>query len=137
MAQTQLFDALIIGGGPSGLSAAMALGRACRTVALFDSQEYRNESAPTMHNVLCHDGQKPELFRATAIKEMMDKYDTLTFLDTRITTARVINNDQTRLFELSDYKGLVWLGRKLILASGTKDLLPPIPGYKELWGRGM
>lgn len=135
--QTQLFDALIIGGGPAGLAAAMALGRACRTVALFDSQEYRNESAPMMHNVLCHDGQRQELFRATTMEEMMDKYDSLTFLDTKITNARLVNNGQKRLFELTNHKGLVWLGRKLIFASGTKDLLPPIPGYKELWGRGM
>lgn len=135
--QTQLFDALIIGGGPAGLAAAMALGRACRTVALFDSQEYRNESAPMMHNVLCHDGQRQELFRATTMEEMMDKYDSLTFLDTKITNARLVNNGQKRLFELTNHKGLVWLGRKLIFASGTKDLLPPIPGYKELWGRGI
>ncbi|KAJ6033160.1 uncharacterized protein N7446_008549 [Penicillium canescens] len=137
MSHTQLFDALIIGGGPAGLAAAMALGRACRSVALFDSQEYRNESATMMHNVLCHDGQKPEHFRATAVREIMDKYDTVTFIDTQIIRTRLVFNGSCRLFELTNQKGLVWLGRKLIFASGTKDVLPSITGYKEHWGRGI
>jgi thioredoxin reductase len=137
MSHTQLFDALIIGGGPAGLAAAMALGRVCRSVALFDSQEYRNESARMMHNVLCHDGQKPEHFRATAVREMMDKYDTITFIDTQIIRAHLVIDGSRRLFELTSQKGLVWLGQKLIFASGTRDVLPPITGYKEHWGRGM
>lgn len=137
MDSNTFFDALIIGGGPSGLSAAMALSRACRFVALFDSQEYRNESAPMAHNILCHDGEKPEVYRATATEQIMEKYETITFIDTCITRARHIIGEKRPYFELTNDKGRVWAGWKLILASGTEDLLPSIQGYKELWGRGM
>jgi thioredoxin reductase len=90
-----------------------------------------------MHNVLCRDGQKPEYFHATAVREMMDKYDTITFIDTQVIRTRLVFNSSCRLFELTNQKGLVWLGQKLIFASGTKDILPPVTGYKEHCGRGM
>lgn len=137
MMKDQLADALIIGGGPAGLAAAMALGRACYSVIVFDSQEYRNESAQMMHNVLCHDGEKPEVFRATAKEGMMNKYNSITWVDTEIKMARQVPQGDQNVFEVSNQQGATWVGRKLILASGTRDLLPSIPGYKELWGRGM
>lgn len=47
-----LFDALIIGGGPAGLSTALALGRVCRSALVFDSRTYRNSGVQAMHTVL-------------------------------------------------------------------------------------
>ncbi|GLB01064.1 hypothetical protein AtubIFM57143_010441 [Aspergillus tubingensis] len=133
-----MYDALIIGGGPAGLAAAMSLGRACCKTALFDSQVYRNGGVTMMHNVLRHDGEKPEFYRATAVEEIMDKYDTVSFIDTHITTARHVEEYPKRpFFELKDERGNTWLGRKLVLATGTEDVLPPVKGYKELWGRGI
>ena len=64
-----------------------------------------------MRNVLCHDGQKPEHFRATAVRQMMDKYDTFTFIDTQIIRTRLVFDSSCRLFELTNQKGLVWLVR--------------------------
>jgi thioredoxin reductase len=133
----QLSDAVIIGGGPAGLAAAMALSRACRTVTVFDSQEYRNECAPTMHNVLGHDGQRPELYRAGVVRDMMDKYNTITFVDTEVVDVIHIANGRRPVFQAKDRKGTVWYGLKLVMASGSKDILPDIDGYKDLWGRGM
>lgn len=137
MAQTQLFDVLIIGGGPAGLAAAMAVGRACRTAAVLDSQRYRNERAPMMHNIVCNDGIKPGSYRVTAMTEIMEKYDTITFIDTEITNAEHITNGGRPVFRVTSSKGIVWNGLKLILATGTEDILDDIKGYKELWGRGM
>lgn len=130
-------DAIVIGGGPAGLAAAMALGRACRTVAVFDSQEYRNENASLMHNVLGHDGQKPELYRAGVVRDMMDKYDTITFVDTEVIDVKHIADGRRAFFRVKNRTGELWYGLKLILASGSKDILPDIDGYKDLWGRGM
>ncbi|QKX53844.1 uncharacterized protein TRUGW13939_00924 [Talaromyces rugulosus] len=137
MQQPKNFDALIIGGGPAGLAAAMSMGRACRKVALFDSQEYRNERAPMMHNVLCHDGEKADLYRARALEELMDKYDCITLCDQEIASARHFGEGSQQFFQLTDAKGHVWTGLKLILATGTKDNLPSIKGYKALWGNGI
>lgn len=132
------FDTLVVGGGPAGLSAALALSRVCRTVAIFDSQEYRNEKASTMQNALCHEGESPGHFRAEAMEKMTDKYNTITPINTEITGVKHVQEDgKHACFQVEDYKGRVWSGRKLILASGVKDILPDIEGYKELWGRGM
>ena len=51
-----MYDALVIGGGPAGLQAALTLGRMHRTVALLDSGQYRNDSVRHAHNVATHDG---------------------------------------------------------------------------------
>jgi hypothetical protein len=69
----KIYDALIIGGGPAGMSAALALARVCRTSILFDSGEYRNQGAPEMHTFLSRDGIPPEQFRATARQQIQDK----------------------------------------------------------------
>ncbi|KAK9367444.1 hypothetical protein V1509DRAFT_610695 [Lipomyces kononenkoae] len=137
MQLNKIFDTLVIGGGPAGIAAAMALGRACRTVALFDSQEYRNEGVPMMHNVVRHDGEKPEIYRSAAVEDIMKKYETITFIDTCITTARHVDGERRPFFEITNDKGVVWTGWKLVLATGTKDILPDIKGYKELWGHGI
>ncbi|KAE8360267.1 FAD/NAD(P)-binding domain-containing protein [Aspergillus caelatus] len=133
------YDALVIGAGPAGLAAATALGRACRQVAVFDSQEYRNERVEEMHNVVLHDGQKPELYRAAAIKAISSKYSTVTFIDTVIKTATVTATAVSDMhkFQVTSTNDGHFRGKKLILATGSKDYFPDIPGYAELWGKGI
>src|SRR4051794_29667425 len=59
-----LYDALIVGGGPAGLSAALVLGRCRRRVLVFDSGRPRNAAARAMHGYLSRDGINPrELLR--------------------------------------------------------------------------
>ena len=54
-----LFDAVIVGGGPAGLSAALALGRARRRVLLCDAGPRRNAAATHVHNFVTRDGTPP------------------------------------------------------------------------------
>ncbi|RAL08515.1 FAD/NAD(P)-binding domain-containing protein [Aspergillus homomorphus CBS 101889] len=114
MSSPKDYDALIIGAGPAGLAAATALARACRRVAVFDSQEYRNEGVEEMHNVVLHDGQKPASFRTAAVQDISTKYPSVRFFNTAVETAG-----------------------KLILATGSKDVFLDIPGYAELWGKSI
>lgn len=54
-----MYDVIIVGGGPAGLSAALTLGRARRSVLLLDSGQPRNETATEMHNFVSLDGEGP------------------------------------------------------------------------------
>ncbi|KAJ4302530.1 hypothetical protein N0V88_002679 [Collariella sp. IMI 366227] len=90
----KVFDAVIIGGGPAGLSAALALARVCRTSVVFDSGEYRNHGVEEMHTYLSRDGTNLERFRATARQQIQDKYSAqVTFIKNKI--VRVSNNEIT------------------------------------------
>ncbi|KAF2092851.1 FAD/NAD(P)-binding domain-containing protein [Rhizodiscina lignyota] len=133
---SKVYDALIIGGGPAGLSSALALARVCRTTALFDSGEYRNQGAHAMHTFLSRDGISPEEFRAISRKQIEEKYSA----QVNLVKSKVVRIQNSEI--LPGYKGFVavdsnnqtFVGRKLVLATGSEDVLPPhIEGYKENW----
>ena len=50
------YDVIVVGGGPSGLSALSGLSRVLRKAVIFDSGEYRNGPTRNMHDVIGNDG---------------------------------------------------------------------------------
>ena len=56
---TDQWDAVVIGGGAAGLSAAQMLGRSRRRTLVIDGGLPRNRFAAHMHGVLGHDGADP------------------------------------------------------------------------------
>ncbi|KAL2759305.1 hypothetical protein ACRALDRAFT_1067837 [Sodiomyces alcalophilus JCM 7366] len=130
-----IYDALIIGGGPAGLSAALALARVCRTSIVFDSSEYRNQGAKAMHTFLSRDGINPEDFRATARQQMAKYSEQVSLVKSRIVQiARTEILPGYQGFQAVDSLNQTFVGRKLVLATGTEDILPTdIEGYKENW----
>lgn len=139
-APQKIYDALIIGGGPAGLSTALGLSRICRPSILFDSGEYRNQGSTAMHTYLTRDGINPGEFRATARREIQDKYSAYaTFADTKIVS---VKNTEIlpgyKGFEAVDSANKTYFGRKLVLATGSEDILPTeIDGYEENWATHM
>lgn len=128
------FDALVIGGGPAGLSVATSLVRQVYKVAVFDSGVYRNAPSNHMHNFAAWDHKSPAEFRSKARQDLTDRYaDLFQFVDKQVDVAKKTNSG----FELVDADGITWTGRKLFLATGWKDLFPDIPGYSECWAKGM
>jgi thioredoxin reductase len=133
--QPQVVDALIIGAGPAGLNAALAFARTRSTALVFDSREYRNEGIKHMHTVASRDHQDPYVFRTTAREQIESRYDTVWFKQSTITHAakKLLGKDQDSGFEVKDNEGKTYKGRKLILATGSEDIIPDIEGYKENW----
>lgn len=131
---TYFLDVLIIGSGPAGLSVATGLARQLYTAVVFDSGVYRNERAKEMHNFVTWDHRNPAEFRKKARDDVLARYQTIQFVDKKIET---VQKTPEGYFQAIDASGQVWRGRRLVLATGVRDLIPDIDGYDECWGRGM
>lgn len=122
------YDVAIIGGGPAGLSAALTLARGNRSVLVFDDNQPRNAPAAHMMNFPSRDGTSPQEFRLL-IKEDLKKY-----LKVEFKPERVKDIQRNEFGFLLD--GSIQV-KKLLLAHGVKDILPEIPGMKELFGKAI
>lgn len=132
MSNQIISDVLIIGGGPAGLSASLSLGRQMHTVVMFDSGSYRNDPQTYLHLVPTWDQRLVRDFREAAKKDFM-KYDNVQLEDTEIVE---IEKDGD-VFRVTDKANKSWLGKKVILASGSVSVYPDIEGYEQCWGKGM
>lgn len=122
------FDVIIIGGSYAGLSAAMALGRSLRNVLIIDSGMPCNRQTPHSHNFITHDGKTPKEISGLA-REQVKQYDTVKFLEDTVT---YINKEEN--FHIETLNGGIFSAKKLILASGVRDIMPDIAGFAECWG---
>lgn len=123
------FEVIIIGGSYAGLSAALALGRSLRTVLVIDDKLPCNAPTPHSHNFLTQDGKTP-MEIATLAKADVLKYKTVQFLDDTVTT---ITRHDTH-FKIYTKNQKQFTAKKIVLATGIKDVLPAIPGFNECWG---
>jgi thioredoxin reductase len=124
----QEYDVVIVGGGIAGLSAALVLGRARRTVAVVDAGRPRNQRAAHVHGFPTRDGTDPgELLKAARAEVRGYGVELI-----EGTVVRVADGLQV---ELADGRGLH--PRHLILACGLQDVLPDLEGASECWGRGL
>lgn len=129
MIQQKQFEVIIIGGSYSGLSAAMSLGRSLRQILVIDSGLPCNRQTPHSHNFITQDGEKPQVISAKA-KIQVDFYDTVQFYSGLAISAIKTENG----FEIKTESGKVFTARKILFATGVKDLLPEIKGFAECWG---
>lgn len=129
MIQQKDFEVIIVGGSYSGLSAAMSLGRSLRQVLVIDSGLPCNRQTPHSHNFITHDGEIPAVISAKA-KIQVDFYDTVLFYSGLAINATKTENG----FEIKTGDGETFTSRKVLFATGVKDLLPEIKGFADCWG---
>lgn len=123
------FDVVIIGGSFAGQAAALQLARARRGVLLIDAKRPRNRFARTSHGFLGQDGHAPSAINATAGRQLA-AYPTVQFDAGDAIDAAAVSDG----FRVSLADGRQAQGRRLILATGVRDILPVLPGLQERWG---
>ncbi|WP_439558628.1 NAD(P)/FAD-dependent oxidoreductase [Dyadobacter sp.] len=123
------FDVIIVGGSYAGLSAAMSLGRAKWKVAIIDSGKPCNAQTPHSHNFLTRDGATPAAIGAVA-REQVLSYPTVEWIEDLAVNASGENNN----FTVQTGSGQHFNAKKILFATGIKDLLPATPGLAACWG---
>lgn len=126
--QVARYDVVVIGGGAAGLSAALVLGRARRRVAVIDAGAPRNGPAAHMQGFLSRDGFAPADLLAAGRAEIA-VYGVEFIADNVI---EVVPG-----FDVVLARGAQLSARRILLATGSRDELPDIPGVQERWGRDL
>jgi thioredoxin reductase len=122
------YDAVVIGGGAAGLSAALVLGRARRRVAVVDAGAPRNAPAAHMQGFLSRDGMAPADLLASGRAEVAG-------YGVELIEGRVDAIEPGFTVRLVGGRALA--ARRLLIATGVRDELPDIAGVRERWGRDL
>jgi thioredoxin reductase len=128
----ELFDCIIVGGGPAGLNAAVVLGSSQRKVLLFDTGQYRNRYSHGMHNYLTRDCIDPAEFIEISQKEIF-KYG-VQLLHKKVVNAR---KNEEEVFVVKDEEGTLYYSKKMLIATGLTDPLPQVEGFEEMYGKSV
>ncbi|MFD7291523.1 NAD(P)/FAD-dependent oxidoreductase [Streptomyces sp. NPDC059863] len=123
-------DVVVVGGGAAGLSGALALARARRSVLVIDGGRPRNAPASHVHNFLTRDGTPPSELLAAG-REEVTGYGGEIMTGDAVTAERL----DTGGFRVTLADGTTALARRLLVTTGLVDELPPVPGVAERWGR--
>ena len=125
------YDVVIVGGGPAGLSAALALGRARKRVLVCDSGPRRNAAARHSQNFVTRDGTPPDAFRQIG-REQLVQYRSVEVRDARVEAIEGARG----AFRLA--LGSISVDtRRVLLCTGMIDQMLPIEGFSALWGRAI
>ncbi|MDC7123266.1 NAD(P)/FAD-dependent oxidoreductase [Cellulomonas fimi] len=122
------YDVVVVGGGPAGLSGALMLGRARRSVLVVDAGAPRNAPAAHAHGMLTRDGTPPLELLAAGRAEVA-RYGV------HVEPGEVLavhQEDGTFTVELADGRSVV--ARAVLSATGLVDELPDVAGVADRWG---
>lgn len=123
------YEVIIIGGSFAGLSAGMTLGRSLRKTLIIDDGKPCNIKSPEAHNFITHDGRKPSDILNEAKRQVL-KYDAISFLTEKATHIA----QKSSVFRVTCSNGVIYDARKVLFATGVKDILPKIFGFEDCWG---
>jgi thioredoxin reductase len=126
-----MYDIAVIGGGPAGLNAGLVLSRCRRKVVIIDDGNQRNLRSHGIHGFLTRDGIKPSDFLLKGRNEVL-RYGT-ELLEGVVTDAEKLNTH----FELRLASGENLKAKKILIATGIKDNLPPLPGIDVMYGKSV
>ncbi|MEV4339407.1 NAD(P)/FAD-dependent oxidoreductase [Streptomyces sp. NPDC049590] len=127
---TEKYEVVVVGGGAAGLSAALVLGRSRRRTLVVDAGEPRNAPSAHMQGYLSRDGMSPAGFLAAGRAEIA-RYGV------ELVRGRVVDAHRDTDFTVVLAGGRTVRARRLVIATGLRDELPPIAGLAERFGRDV
>ena len=130
--RTTPYDAVIVGGGPAGLSAALVLGRARKRVLVVDEARPANAVSQGVGGLLGHDRVKPADLRDRGRRQLQEHL--------RVELRHGAVEDVQRTgdgFVVWPTDGLPVRTHAIVLAHGLRYDPPPLPGIEALWGRSV
>lgn len=122
-------DALVVGGGPAGLSAATWLGRYQRSTLVVDTGQHRNRFADRVHGLMGRDPIAPQTLLAEA-RAGLEQYPQVTVRDG---TVEALQRGEDGRFRAT-VDGAEVTADRVVLATGVKDQFPAVAGFKEHYG---
>jgi thioredoxin reductase len=130
-------DAVVVGGGAAGLNGAVMLARSRRSVVVIDDGRPRNAPADGVHGMLGHDGVPPGHLYATGRAEVR-RYGGL-LADGVVVAASVASPsaDGDLRFTVTLADGRTVTARRVLVATGLRDVLPDLPGLSRHWGHAV
>jgi thioredoxin reductase len=134
-----IYDVVIVGAGPAGLSAALVLARACRRIVIIDAGHPRNSAARHVNGFFTRDGISPEELRKAGRGDLA-KYGMEVLLDTACEAHAVMKSAKqpfSTAFRIHTEKGRRLIGRKVLFATGMRDKLPDFEGIRESYGTSI
>jgi thioredoxin reductase len=140
MAETQPDDVLdvdvaVIGAGPAGLSAALILARARRSVLVVDSNRPRNAATLASHGFLTRDGISPLELRKLGRQELAE-YPHVTFSQAVVESVRR-GRDRFAVAAKSRTGAVCGRAKVVVIATGLSEVLPNLPTLRAFYGTSI
>ena len=132
-----LVDVAVLGGGAAGLSGALMLARSRRSVVVIDSGTPRNAPAEGVRALLGNEGTPPGEYLARGRAEVRQYGGSVVAGEIAAARAAAASADGDLRFTVVLADGRTLTARRLLIATGTRDQLPEIPGLARHWGRGL
>jgi thioredoxin reductase len=128
---------VVIGGGAAGLNGALMLARSCRSVVVIDSGSPRNAPAEAVHGFIVLDGTPPPEILRRGREQVRQYGGRVVFGEAASVKPAAPSTDGDLRFTVTLADGRSVSARRVLVATGLRDVLPEVPGLAEHWGRGV
>jgi thioredoxin reductase len=130
-------DVVVIGGGAAGLNGALMLARSRRSVLVIDSGTPRNAPAEAMHGFIVLDGTPPPEILRRGREQVRQYGGRIVFGEVASAEPAAPAADGDLRFTITLADGRRATARRVLVATGLRDVLPEVPGLAEHWGQGV